>query len=486
MCLDRKAEDDPGVESEIARQFLTACGASKPLELEARTESGASAGRWILAHPCAVIGRDAQADLILPHEAVSKRHAYLQILNGRVFAQDLESRGGIALDGMAIESAWLLPGRSLEIGPYRIRLIGEEDSGLPPPPTQLATRQPHALSRGEAIVEIPHRSAPTGNLRFRVKRTLTFIGRSPLCRLRILDDALSRFHAALVETGDGLWVVDLGSREGIRVNRQPVRFAPLQGDDLLHVGPYRMRIRFLDTGASDPQDDPLTLRPHEETLPALRPNAGPSTLSHQASSRVHRLQPHTPLPIAEPDVTSGVVQAVVSILEPLLHQIGSMQQMMFEQHQQSMGLISQLVSSLHREQRGQAQAELDRIREIGDELQTLQQRLTAGLAHAAEPQSAHHTAQPSSPHIPGDTSSPPSLAPEADKPAQPSAPDMASAQAVPKPPHHAKPVHHPADSDIDDSLLHADICARIETLQGERRTRWQKLVHLVTGGTAAG
>ena len=39
-------------------------------------------GRWTLDQPHALIGRDPRADLVLDHEQVSRRHAYLQQIEG--------------------------------------------------------------------------------------------------------------------------------------------------------------------------------------------------------------------------------------------------------------------------------------------------------------------------------------------------------------------------------------------------------------------
>ena len=48
----------------------------------------------LLYQPFAVIGRDPRADIVLDHTRVSRRHVYLQIVNGRAFWVDLESRSG--------------------------------------------------------------------------------------------------------------------------------------------------------------------------------------------------------------------------------------------------------------------------------------------------------------------------------------------------------------------------------------------------------
>ena len=53
---------------------------------------------------------------------------------------------------------------------------------------------------------------------WRMNRALAFIGRSPLCRVQLASQTVSKFHASLVQTDKGVWVVDLLGKEGTYVN----------------------------------------------------------------------------------------------------------------------------------------------------------------------------------------------------------------------------------------------------------------------------
>ena len=62
------------------------------------------------------------------------------------------------------------------------------------------------------------------------------IGRSRDCDVVLSDPNVSRHHAELRRDGDGWKVVDLGSTNGVRVNRRQVEEAPLQSGDTITVG----------------------------------------------------------------------------------------------------------------------------------------------------------------------------------------------------------------------------------------------------------
>lgn len=69
----------------------------------------------------------------------------------------------------------------------------------------------------------------------------TTIGRDPSCSVSIEDDLVSRTHAAFRRYDDHVEAVDLGSRNGTRVNgvaiREPTR---LRHGDRIRIGPREL------------------------------------------------------------------------------------------------------------------------------------------------------------------------------------------------------------------------------------------------------
>src|SRR5689334_6153947 len=113
-------------------RFLQACGASGPLRLSVECAVSASVECRAFDTPYIVIGGDRQADLVLEHKDVCTRHAYLQLIGGRLHGVDLESRTSIALVGKLQRAGWVEPEQSVRIGPYRIRLAADHGVALEP------------------------------------------------------------------------------------------------------------------------------------------------------------------------------------------------------------------------------------------------------------------------------------------------------------------------------------------------------------------
>ena len=78
----------------VMKSFLTACGLADSLQLVVESQRAAEGELRLLHQPFALIGRDPRADVILDHAQVSRRHVYLQVVDGRAFWVDLESRTG--------------------------------------------------------------------------------------------------------------------------------------------------------------------------------------------------------------------------------------------------------------------------------------------------------------------------------------------------------------------------------------------------------
>src|SRR5947208_12647701 len=108
--------------------FLKACGTSGPLQIALRGPSPSESGVRLLHQPFALIGRDQRADVPLDHRLVSRRHVYLQVVEGQAFWIDLDSRSGTLGDGQLRKFGWLAPGKVLRVGPFELQRLVEDGS----------------------------------------------------------------------------------------------------------------------------------------------------------------------------------------------------------------------------------------------------------------------------------------------------------------------------------------------------------------------
>ena len=337
---------------------------------------------------------------------MSQRHAYVQVVGGRVFCVDLGSRVGITWGQATEPSGWLALGQAIGVGPYQIRLDGgvpdhANDAPAPNPLAASTLAEPDAEPLPPMVLEVPRRSE--GPTCWRVRRVLTLLGRASDCGLKIHDDSISRFHFRL--DPDARRDVGCGPAQprGGACQRGRVRWAPLNDGDHLHVGRYRLIVRQGDSatassgsgsGAEHAAFPPLP----RDQFPAILSGVAPPARTAAEGQLRQILKDRPP----------EQVEFAESLMAPLVQQFGQMQQQMFDQFHQAMMAMFQMFGSMHRDQMGTVQEELERIRQLGQELQTLQaQQSRADRSEAAgptDPSRADTTSGPEPDPMPKDRS----------------------------------------------------------------------------------
>ena len=92
-----------------------------------------------------------------------------------------------------------------------------------------------------AAAPAPRAGVPRASLRgqqgeWELREAVTVIGRSRRCDIVLTDPNVSRQHAEIRRQDDGFMAVDLGSTNGVRVNRRDVKQAVLQHGDRIELG----------------------------------------------------------------------------------------------------------------------------------------------------------------------------------------------------------------------------------------------------------
>jgi pSer/pThr/pTyr-binding forkhead associated (FHA) protein len=88
-----------------------------------------------------------------------------------------------------------------------------------------------------------------GTTPIEITRDLTLVGRKEDCDLRLEHKSVSKMHCVIAKTDGLLFVRDLGSTNGTRVNGQRVRRAALPPNDQLTIANYKFRVTI---GPDDP------------------------------------------------------------------------------------------------------------------------------------------------------------------------------------------------------------------------------------------
>ena len=231
-------------------------------------------------------------------------------------------------------------------------------------------------------------NGPAQSMSRPVHRVLSLVGSASGCKFRLTDPSVSRFHASLMRTSTGLWIVDLLGQGGVSVNNAPVRSECLADGDVLRIGRYQIRVHchFRGQGSGKGKLEigraaPTSKLPQRQLAsrnlqisdwaPASLPfGAGvangprlPVPLKAVSSVPKAELMPSDPAVIDKLPPSGTTETALV----PLVNQFGLMQQQMFDQFQQAMAMMVQMFGEMHRDQMDVIRAELDRLHELTDE-----------------------------------------------------------------------------------------------------------------------
>ncbi len=104
------------------------------------------------------------------------------------------------------------------------------------------------------------------------------IGRAPGCDIRVDDGAISRTHARLHLRGDGVWIEDLGSRNGVVIAGRPIGRKPVEIEvgAPFYLGNHRFTLGIEGKGRQDPTVETTSLGPAKVSQPGSRAAGDPA------------------------------------------------------------------------------------------------------------------------------------------------------------------------------------------------------------------
>ncbi len=213
------------------------------------------------------VGRADSNTIVIKDAAVSRKHMEIvQGNDGLYYARDLGSANGLVVNGRAEQTASLTSGDLIEIGAYL--LIFSVDTEEQADPTQM--RQETRIEQGEPRRSIAVKSATNDGIapdnaddEGGIAASLTLygkelatIGRASENDLVLDDPQVSRRHAQVRWNGTQYTISDLNSTNGVYVNGERVREAPLIEGARVQIG--RFRFLFIQ-GALRQQHDQIRL-----------------------------------------------------------------------------------------------------------------------------------------------------------------------------------------------------------------------------------
>lgn len=223
----------------VDEKYLAACQADRRCSLVVEDRSRELLSEQALTGPVLTIGSNPENDVWLDDERVRPRHLLLIWLQGSVFFVTISGTADVLGPNGPAKSGWWHPGATLRLGAFRLRLNGAVKPATEDDPLSVSARWEAELPRLElqfAGTALPKRPWP-------VTRTLTLIGRSPVCKIRLDHEQILPVQAVLVRTPGRLWLINLADPSQTLVNGAPVSSTSLDLGDRLTIGDFRMEVQ---------------------------------------------------------------------------------------------------------------------------------------------------------------------------------------------------------------------------------------------------
>jgi pSer/pThr/pTyr-binding forkhead associated (FHA) protein len=542
----------------IEPELLLADSSARPLQVFVSGPGDAREKEFTITEPTTLCGRGSQCDLVLRHADVSHRHALFQRAGDKLLFVDLCSRLGVIHNGEKRLLGWFAPGDRLMIGPYalhRPELPAQSSTeGVFAAPEQLFRRQAVPADASSRLA-LRVSGGPGGKtVDLPLERPITFVGRASNCKLRLHDESVSRMHAGIFLSQEGVFAVDLQRRSRLTINGRTVKRARLELGDELQVGRYRLQliggagplVRKGDTFGSaagleaNNAHDRIAVEDHvtgcvtspvceiKETAVKSPPEQQAAFVDEVRESAVLVLAAEPPRALstasaaAQPSIGDALGLAIFGALADLQQQFDQFQREQQERTQQQMEMMLRAMESTRVGLREEILSELRALRLIADELHEAQQAAVAERRAALTLESrelASGTTLPEPPAaavlLPADLAAPAAIVIEshsqaaqearasgfvdsgytvskeeqADDELEPSSivkdslgeePSLEGAELAhasigtnPQPCRKAAAGTAPADS--------LDLAQRIAKLQRERASRWTRLMQLIGG-----
>ena len=196
------------------------------------------------------IGSDPHANIVLDRPGVLPQHCQLHVTPSGVML-DVPAGTTVSVNGRQVDGLIALrPGDAVAFDGVEARLASIESAAAVRHQVGVGGRMPESANDdpgATAVRPVLPRYALRGVSGEAFGRTYpivgaTTIGRAPECTLRLDEPGMSRMHARLMPTDEGLLVEDLGSTNGCFVNGKRVLRGDVRVGDELGFDTLRFRL----------------------------------------------------------------------------------------------------------------------------------------------------------------------------------------------------------------------------------------------------
>jgi pSer/pThr/pTyr-binding forkhead associated (FHA) protein len=266
--------------------------------------------QMVLSEDAIIVGRDKACNVVLNESVVSRRHCSIVREGALYFLEDLGSSFGTRVNGAPLpagEKRLLRNGDVIAIGPFDLTFdrIADASQSKDEKTSFVAKRVVKDALRNLSAGDGPQLRVMNGPLegkRFEIHVAQELIiGREPGVDVLLeRDDLVSRRHARVRRDWTGVHIEDLGSRNGLRVNRKRVESQALKDRDEIEIG----SIRFLYLDPSEVRE--AAIPPEEPIVPDAAERKAPRAEAHSSAAAAGpAAKPARDEPPPEPEPPAG-------------------------------------------------------------------------------------------------------------------------------------------------------------------------------------
>ncbi|MFY0529980.1 FHA domain-containing protein [Archangium gephyra] len=265
------------------------------LTVKQSSEAGGQPTEFVLDDAVITLGRDKACQVVLAQQAVSRSHARITQEGNLFFLEDLGSAYGTQVNGKPLpkgEKRLLRNGDVIVIAQFDVRFdkVAELPHDVESQKTSFVARNMvkdvmRGLSGGEERY-LRVMNGPREGERLEVNDAQEFvIGRDDSADVVFRDDLISRRHVKVRRDWSGTHVEDLGSRNGIKVNRKRINRKTLKDGDELEVGGVRF-VYVCPSEAPEEQSEALSVQvASSEEEPSSRTSPLPAARERPSSGK---------------------------------------------------------------------------------------------------------------------------------------------------------------------------------------------------------
>jgi len=220
-----------------------------------------------------LLGRDSGCHVVLPLSAVSRTHARITRESGVCYIEDCGSSFGTQVNNEPLpqgEKRRLYNGDIIAIAQFDLSFATTVQMNTGTHAWRVDLSRP-SQRLSIRLTENPYlriMNGPNEGTRIELEEGHEYIvGRTAEAQILLNTDLVSRKHAKLRRDLGGTHVEDLGSRNGIRLNRKAIAAATLSDGDELEIGGIKMLYIDLD----DMKNEPLPALPPPKLPPTPPP-----------------------------------------------------------------------------------------------------------------------------------------------------------------------------------------------------------------------